>query len=296
MGEPETLSAGREPDREPSRGVSRAAVAGACLVVAVVALAAGRWLTERQASEQASRQVAVQFVLQTVQLDQPDNRALSQTSWVAAVTGVLVNSGPDPIVVQRLMWGGALAGGPYSLRRQEASPSLTVSTVTDCRPGEHTRVPVPAASIRVVTASNLVSDQPPVIPDVDVWDTAVAQSCLSAPVSVPADFLAGGPVRYVPSGSALTVVVDIRNTGSVAAFSNPGLEAEGFNAVPVPYSLTIGPGQVVQAALHVTVADCRLARSGGINGITIAPGNGMGDDSDLTRQLDRLATRTCARR
>jgi hypothetical protein len=306
MGEPETLSAGREPetlsagpdpDREPSARVSRSVVAGACLLVAVGAVvgwAGGRWLSERQASDQASRQVAVLFVLESVDVSPPDNPAVSQT-WVAKVTGVLVNSGQSPIVVQRLRWGDASASGPYTLRRQMASVPLSVRTTIDCRSGQRTLVPMPAASIRVVTAANLVTDQTPVVPNPDVWDQAVGRSCLAQTAPSPEEFLNSEAVRYIPSASALTVRVQIRNDGVVTAESFPNLEAEGFNAVAVPSSVTVAPGQVVQAALRVTVADCRLAQTGQINGIIITPDNPISDD-DLLRQLDRLATRSCARK
>jgi hypothetical protein len=296
--EPETLSAGPEPDRHRSPlRVSRTVAAGACLVVAAVAgvgWAGGRWQSERQASERASQQVAVEFVLETVELNQVDNQALPYT-WAADVTGVLVNSGPSPIVVQRLAWGDALASGPYALGRQVASPPLLLRTTVDCRPGQQTRVPMPAASIRVVTAANQVNDQPPVIPNVDRWDEAVARSCLSQSAPSPEDSLAVESVRYVPSGSVLTVLVGIRNGGVVAAESLPTFEAEGFTAVATPLFVTVAPGQLVEVTLHVTVADCRLARTGAITGITVAPNNDTGDN-DLVRQLDRLATRTCAKK
>jgi len=295
--EPETLYAGREPDRERSLRVSRTAAAGACLLVAALAVAAwggGRWLSERQANEQASHQVAVDFVLETVELNPPDNLELSQT-WEAAVTGVLVNSGPSPITVQQMTLGGTLAGGPYTLRRQAASEPLSVKTTIQCRPGQQTRVPMPAASIRVVTAANMISEQPPVIPNGDVWDEAVARSCLAQSQLSPESFLNVLEIRYVSSGSALTVLVRIRNDGPVPVESFPSLDAQGFNAVAVPFAVTVAPGQVMQAAVHVTVSDCHLAQTGEINGVTIAPGNGTGDNN-LVRQLDHLATRACAKK
>jgi hypothetical protein len=293
--EPETLDAGREPDREPfPLRVSRTVAAGALMVavVAGVGWAGGRWQGERQAGEQASRQAAVAFLLETVELNELDGQALPPT-WVADVTGVLVNSGPSPIVVQGLRWGDALATGPFTLRRQAASSPLLLRTTIDCRPGHKTQVPLPAASIRVVTAAKQVSDQSPVMPNRYMWDEAVARSCLQW-VPSPEESLAVESVRYVPSGSALTLLAVIRNRGSVAAESFPSFGAQGFTAVAVPLSVTVPPGQTVEVALHLTVADCRLARTGGITGIAAAPNNDTSDDS-LVRQLDRLATRTCAR-
>ncbi len=292
--QPETLAAGSEPGRRRDRQVSVTAAAVPCLVVAVLALAASRWLWDRQAIEQASRQVTVEFVLQTVQLDQRGDPATSHT-WRAAVTGVLVNSGPNSIVVQHLVWGGVLVGGPFTLGRDQATPTLSVRTNIECRPGQPTRVPMPAASVHVLTTANQVSDGPPAVPDVDVWDTAIAQSCLSAPPRTATDSLQGGTVRYSRVGSVLIVVVVVTNTGPVTTYANPGLDAEGFRAVPVPYLVPIGPGRVVNTVLRVTVASCRLALTGEVNGITFAPGIGFGEDTELTRQLDRLATHTCAR-
>jgi Tfp pilus assembly protein PilV len=303
MGDQETLSAGREPDRDPRRLPSRTVVAVSCLVVAVVAVAAwagGSWHSEGQASQQASRQVAVEFVLQTAQVNQQQDQAgtpVTPPAWTAEVTGVLVNSGPSSVVVQRVTWAGQTTTGPYSLRPQDASPVLRLSTVIDC-PSGTTRVPMPAPSIRVVTAANTVSTQPSVISNGEMWDEAVTQACTATPPP-PEDLLDTGPlVSYLPSASALTVLVDIRNPGSAAAKAFPRIIAEGFHVVAVPDSVTIGPGQSVREVFRITVEDCNGARNGGIDGLNINPGDdgAVGASNDLVRQLDRLATRMCSRK
>jgi hypothetical protein len=306
MGDPETLSAGREPETlsvgpEPNRAtfvrVSRTSAVGVCValvVIAGVAWAGSRWLSERQARELASRQVAVEFVLQTAELDAPDDLALSQT-WKATVTGVLVNSGPGPLVVQRVAWAGApVDGGPYTVSRQAATPTLSATTTVECRPGQQTLVPMPAVRVRILTAANTVSDLTPIVLDADLWDEAVGRSCLSNSVPSPEDRLVAGSVRYVSSGSTLTVMLEISNPGSVDAVSLPSLQAEGFRAVAFPSQVTVAAGKVVHATLRVTVADCRLAQTGGVDGLNLSTNNSIGGDSDLVRQLDRLATRTCA--
>jgi hypothetical protein len=181
------------------------------------------------------------------------------------------------------------------LAQQDATPPVSLSTVIDCHPGQNTLVAIPGAKVRVITAANLLRDQPPRILNADLWDQAVAGSCLDVAPPDPESGLTNGPVRYLRSGSALTLLVDIRNNGEVPAEAVPSLDADGFDAVPVPDSVLLRPGQVVHEVLHVTVANCHLAQTGEVNGLTIAANTPEGADTPMLRQLDRLATRTCAK-
>jgi RimJ/RimL family protein N-acetyltransferase len=140
--------------------------------------------------------------------------------------------------VQRFTWGGGEASGPYSLAPQEATPRLSLTTPVRCDASTGNRVPTPVAKVRVVTAAKTVRDLSPVIVNADTWYRQVGQSC-AAPPPPPEDALTAGPIRYTRSGATLTVRFDIRNTGAVPAESVPSLDADGFDAVSVPDSVTI---------------------------------------------------------
>jgi len=146
----------------------------ACAAVAVVAWVGGRWLADRAVTDQASRQVAVELVLQSADIHQQG----TARSWVAEVRGVLVNSGPRPVVVQAFDWAGTGSGGPFTVVPQGSSPVLTVLAAVDCHPAGSTRVPMPTAGIRVRTLAGGVTDRTPVVLNPEVWDQAVERTCL----------------------------------------------------------------------------------------------------------------------
>ena len=167
---------GRE--RGPRR-VSVTVAVGACVLAAVAAWVGGRWLADRQAAQRASPQVAVELVLQSASLYH--QTTTSPPTWVASVRGILVNSGPTPVVVQSIDWAGAGSGGPFTVKPYGASPALTLLATVDCHPTGSTRVPLPVAGIRVRTPGGTVIDQRPVVLNPEVWDQAVEQSCTSGP-------------------------------------------------------------------------------------------------------------------